>query len=74
MARDFCSCEEIQMMFEQILTILKEAPQPSKGSVVSGERRKHAPSKYNIHIKECMTGGQKSMKECATEYKQKKGL
>jgi len=72
MARDFCSCEEISMMFEQILEILQSAPAPGASGAVM--RKKRAPSEYNLAIKECMTGGQNSMKECAAEYKQKKGM
>jgi hypothetical protein len=73
MSREFCSCEEIQIMFEQILEILRSAP-PSGAPGAQISRKKRAPSEYNLAIKACMTGGEKSMKECATEYKQKKGM
>ena len=37
------------------------------------KRSKRAPSEYNIFIGECMKQG-KTMKECAIEYRKRKGI
>lgn len=37
-----------------------------------GEKKKREPSAYNIFVGQCMKGGNKGMKQCATEWKEQK--
>ena len=45
-----------------------EEPSPSRGR---GERRR--PSAYNLYIGECLKRGDRSMKQCALEWRQRRG-
>lgn len=60
-----CSCEEM----ERIVKAEVERVLASVGAKGGGERRKRAPSAYNMFIKECMGGGKSDMKTCAVDYK-----
>ncbi len=51
----------------QLCSTTAEGPDKQQGT-----RSKRAPSKYNLFTASCMKGGEKTMKDCASEWKRQK--
>ena len=62
-----CSCQEIERMLQDFLA---EFGSIAGGSGKRSSGKKRAPSAYNRFIGECTSGGKKTMKECAVDWKQ----
>jgi len=68
-----CSCEDVRSIVkEEIEKIFDAKVDELKGFAKSGKRAKRKPSQYNIFIGKCMKEDNKTMKQCAKEYKEKK--
>lgn len=67
-----CSCDDIKKIVKEIVTELFNE-RLVKTVTEMKQRKKRAPSQYNIFIGGCMKQPGKNMKTCASEYRQHKG-
>lgn len=65
-----CSCEDVKKIVKEIVTELFNE-RLVKLTTTMKQKKKRAPSQYNIFIGKCMKEG-KNMKQCAVEYRQYK--
>jgi len=65
---------------KMIQRVVRELPGCPDGSILQvqnmgagkGEKKTRAPTEYNIFLGKCMEGGNKKMKPCVEEWKQRR--
>ena len=67
-----CDCEDIRKIVKEIVTELFNE-RLVKLTTTMKQKKKRAPSQYNIFIGDCMKKQGKNMKTCAAEYRVHKG-